>query len=77
MHKSKAQYIGQMRIVGNMKGKSGSFVLSDVGTFESGAASSKIIIIPESGTAELSHISGTGTYHADQSGCTWELDIDL
>jgi len=77
MHKSRAQYVGQMRIVGNMKGRSGSFVLSDVGTFESGTARSEVRIIPQSGTEELVGISGSGNYTADQAGCSWELDIDL
>ena len=77
MHKSRAQYVGQLRIVGRMKGKSGSFILSDVGAFESGTASSKVKIIPQSGTQEFVGISGSGTYTADQAGCSWELDVDL
>lgn len=77
MHASIAHYVGQMRIVGNVKGKSGSFVLSDTGAFESGTAKSNITIISGSGTEELSNINGSGTYTADQSSCSWELDIDL
>jgi hypothetical protein len=77
MHKSRAQYVGQMRIVGSIKGRYGSFVFSDVGAFEAGTANSKVKIIPQSGTEELVGISGSGTYTADQAGCSWELDIDL
>ena len=77
MHKSTARYVGLMRIVGTVKGRTGSFVLSDNGTFESGVATSKIEIIPHSGTGELTNISGSGTYSADKSGSTWEMDIDL
>lgn len=77
MHASKAQYVGQMRIVGTVKDKSGSFVLTDNGTFESGIAKSKVTIISGSGTEELANISGNGTYTADQNSCSWELDILL
>lgn len=73
-HKARAQYVSLMRITGNVKGKSGSFALGDNGTFEGGAAHSKVTIIPDSGTGELAKISGAGSYKADHSGCTLELD---
>ena len=76
IHKSTAQYVGQIRIEGNLKGKSGSFALLDTGTFESGVAKSHITIIAGSGTEELSNITGSGSYMADQSGCSWELTLD-
>ena len=76
MHKSAAQYVGQMRIEGNLKGKSGSFALLDTGTFESGVAKSQITIISGSGTEELFNITGRGSYMADQFGCSWELILD-
>jgi len=76
-HKAKAQYVGLMRITGKLKGKSGSFTLLDNGTFESGAAKSKVTIVPESGTGELSNITGGGSYRADQGGCFLELDVAI
>lgn len=77
MHASKAQYVGQIRIVGKLQGKSGSFVLNDSGNFTDGVASSELWIIAESGTGELSSISGVGEYSADAKGCTWEMEISL
>lgn len=76
-HKAKAQYVGLMRIAGKLKGKSGSFALIDSGTFESGVAKSKVTVIPESGTGELSKITGGGNYRADQGGCSLELDVSV
>jgi len=76
-HKAVAQYVGLFRIVGKLRGKSGSFALTDNGTYQSGGANSALSIIPGSGTGELSKISGTGSYKADQSGCTLELDVSL
>lgn len=77
MHASKAQYVGQIRIIGKLKGKSGSFVVNDSGSFVDGVASSELSIIPGSGTDELSGISGVGEYAADQKGCTWEMEVSL
>ena len=77
MHKSQAQYLGHMKIAGNLKGKSGSFILTDSGTFDGGVASSEVDVIVGSGTGELSKIVGLGSYRADKNGCRWELDIQL
>lgn len=77
MHKSQAQYVGHMKIAGSLKGKSGSFTLTDSGTFDAGVASSEVDVIVGSGTGELSGIVGLGSYRADKNGCRWELDIQL
>lgn len=77
MHKAHAQYVGQIRLIGKLTGKSGSFVVTDSGTFVAGVANSELSIIPGSGTGELSTISGVGEYAADQKGCTWEMEVSL
>lgn len=77
MHKANAQYVGQIRIIGKLKGKAGSFVVSDTGTFVGGVANSELSIIAGSGTDELSNIGGVGEYAADQKGCTWEMEVSL
>lgn len=77
MHKAHAVYVGQIRIIGSLKGKSGSFVVNDMGTFVGGVATSELSIIAGSGTGELTGISGVGEYAADQKGCTWEMEISL
>ncbi len=77
MHTAQAQYVGQIRIIGELQGKSGSFVVTDNGTFNGGVAVSELSIIPGSGTGELKDISGIGEYAADQKGCTWEMEISL
>lgn len=76
-HSARAQYVALMRIAGKVKGKSGSFALMDNGTFEGGAARSTVTIIPDSGTGELAKISGAGSYKADHTGCTMELDASF
>jgi hypothetical protein len=77
MHKAQAQYVGQIKIEGKLKGKIGSFVAHDSGTFAEGVANSELSIIAGSGTGELRSISGLGEYAADQKGCTWEMKVAL
>lgn len=77
MHNSQAKYVGQIEIIGNVKGKAGSFALTDSGSFQGGIASSEVEIITGSGTGELSSISGLGSYLADSKGCRWELDAQF
>jgi hypothetical protein len=77
MHKSVAQYVGHLKIEGDVKGKSGSFVLTDSGTFDGGIASSEVDIITGSGTGDLKGIVGLGTYQTDEKGCKWELDVQF
>ena len=77
MHKAEAHYVGQIRIIGNLAGKSGSFVANDSGTFVDGIAKSTLSIIAGSGTGELSTITGVGEYSANQAGSLWEFEIAL
>jgi hypothetical protein len=77
MHKSQAQYVGQIRIEGKLKGKMRSFVANDSGTFADGVANSELSIIAGSGTGELRSISGVGEYAAEQESCTWEMEVAL
>ncbi len=77
MHKSQAQYVGQIWIIGELQGKTGSFVVTDNGTYNGGVAVSELSIIQGSGTGELSNINGIGEYAADHRGCTWEMEVSL
>ena len=77
MHNSQARYVGHIKIVGNVKGKIGSFALTDSGSFESGFARSEVEIIIGSGTGELHSISGLGSYLADSNGSRWELELEF
>ena len=77
MHNSQARFVGHIKIIGTAKGKSGSFVLTDSGSFKGGLARSEVEIITGSGTGELYSISGFGSYVADTQGCRWELDLEF
>ncbi len=56
-----ATFVGVERIVGQVAGKAGSFVLQRTGTFENGAATESYVVIPGSGTGELRDLRGEGT----------------
>ena len=77
MHDSQAKYVGQIKIIGTAKGKSGSFALKDSGSFENGLARSEVEIITGSGTDEFNSISGLGSYLSDSSGSRWELELEF
>jgi hypothetical protein len=56
-----ATFVGLERVVGNVAGKAGSFVLQRTGTFENGVANESYFVIPGSGTGELRGLRGEGT----------------
>jgi hypothetical protein len=76
-HRSVAQYVGLIQFAGTLKGKLGSFAMIDGGTYEAGAAISKVSLVAGSGTGELSKITGEGSYKAGRTGCTWQLEVLL
>jgi hypothetical protein len=56
-----ASYVGLERVVGQVAGKKGSFVLQRTGVFENGVAKESYFVIPRSGTGELQGLRGEGT----------------
>ena len=56
-----ARLVGLERIVGQLAGKTGSFVLQRTGVFEDGLARESCSVIPGSGTGELHRLRGEGT----------------
>lgn len=66
-------FIGIEEVIGELEGKSGSFLLQHNGTHEDGVAKSTFEIIPHSGTDELEGISGSGHYEASHEESTFKL----
>jgi len=56
-----ATFVGLERVVGQLGGKSGSFVLQRTGVFESGEAKESYAVVPGSGTGELQGLRGEGS----------------
>jgi hypothetical protein len=55
-----ATVIGLERVVGQLAGRSGSFVLQRTGVFENGVAKESYFVIPGSATGELQGLRGEG-----------------
>ncbi len=74
-----AAYTGLERFVGQVGGRSGSFVLRADGVFEDGAATTNWQVVDGSGSGELRGLRGTGQAVAasGQPGGTFTLDYDL
>jgi hypothetical protein len=56
-----ATFVGIERVIGNVAGKAGSFVLQRTGVFENGVAKESYVVIVGSGTGELLGLRGEGT----------------
>jgi hypothetical protein len=72
-----ATFVGLERIRGTVGGRTGSFVVQHVGTFEDGAARAALTVVPRSGTDELRSVAGRGSFVANPAGTvTLELTFD-
>jgi hypothetical protein len=56
-----ATFVGLERVVGQVAGKAGSFVLQRTGVFENGMAKESYFVVPGSGTGDLRGLRGEGT----------------
>ena len=56
-----ATFVGLERVVGQLAGRAGSFVLQRAGMFENGVAKETYAVVPGSGTGELRTLRGEGT----------------
>jgi hypothetical protein len=56
-----ATFVGLERVVGQLTGRAGSFVLHRTGVFENGIAKESYFVIPGSGTGDLRALRGEGT----------------
>ena len=54
-----AGYVAMERVTGSLSGRSGTFLLQHSGTMNRGAASLSVTVVPDSGTAQLTGLSGT------------------
>lgn len=59
--KGSAGYVAIERVTGTLHGPTGSFMLQHLGTMNRGAPSLTVLVIPDSGTDELTGLSGTLT----------------
>jgi hypothetical protein len=72
--KGSAGYVAIERVSGTLDGRRGTFVLQHSGTMNRGAASLSVTVVPDSGTGELTGL--TGKMSIDTSGGKHEYDFE-
>jgi hypothetical protein len=71
-------YSGYLVMAGTLGGKSGQFIIYEVGDWTNGIAASKWQIVEGSGTGELKGIRGQGSYSAQHDKTVhYELSYEL
>jgi hypothetical protein len=73
-----ADYVGFQRVAGRLAGRSGTFVLQAIGSFDGRVARADVTVVPGSGTGELVRLRGRGSAEVPlgTSG-TYALDYEL
>jgi hypothetical protein len=75
--KSSAGYVAMERVTGKLKGRSGSFVLQHSGTMTRGVPQLTITVVPDSGTGELTGLSGRMNIIIENGKHSYEFDYTL
>ncbi|HXT18907.1 MAG TPA: DUF3224 domain-containing protein [Gemmatimonadaceae bacterium] len=72
-----AHFVGFALVTGTVNGKSGSFVMNDVGTYDNDVAKGRWMIIPGLGRGALSNIRGYGHFATGPSGSSYLLEVSF
>jgi hypothetical protein len=73
-----AGYVAIERIEGTLRGRKGTFTVLHQGTMRRGGDYQiRIVLVPESGTGELTGISGTMAIRHEPTGLFYDLDYTL
>jgi hypothetical protein len=72
-----ANFVGLATVTGAIHGKTGSFVMQDVGTAENGIAKGRWMIVPGLGSGELRDVRGDGHFASSEDGASYFLDVTI
>lgn len=75
--KGSGGYVAMERVTGSLKGRSGSFVLQHSGTMTRGTPQLSVTVVPDSGTGQLSGLSGTMTIKIDAGKHSYDFEYRL
>ena len=75
--KGSAGYVAVERVTGSVHGRRGTFALQHSGTMTRGAQQLSITVVPDSGTGELTGMSGVFTLVVADGKHSYELAYDL
>jgi hypothetical protein len=72
-----AGYVALDQVTGTLHGRSGTFVLQHNGLMDRGEGTLSVVVVPDSGTGELTGLTGTFTIVNDDAGHRYTFDYDL
>src|SRR5271168_1687764 len=75
--KGSAGYVAIERVTGKLNGRTGSFVLQHTGTLTRGAPVQSITVVPDSGTGQLTGLTGKLTVIIDAGKHSYSFDYTL
>jgi hypothetical protein len=75
--KGSAGYVAIERVSGTLNGRKGTFVLQHTGTMNRGTPSLSVDVVPDSGTDQLSGITGTLTIIIADGKHSYEFEYSL
>lgn len=70
-------YVAMERFTGTLNGRKGSFVLQHIGTMQGGKFDLNVSVVPDSGSGELTGISGKMKIIIDGSKHSYEFDYSI
>ena len=74
---SPAGYVAQELVTGTLDGRTGTFVLQHSGVVDGADSRATGVVLPGTGTGELSGLRGTVELTHDEAGAVLTLDYDL
>ena len=76
--KGSAGYVALERVTGKLQGRHGSFVLQHSATMKRGAPEATITVVPDSGTGELTGLTGSMRIKVEaDGGHSYEFDFRI
>lgn len=75
--KGSAGYVAIERVSGTLNGLRGSFILQHTGTMNRGALQLHISVVPDSGTEQLTGITGTFTINIAEGKHSYDFEYEL
>ena len=75
--KGSGAYVALERVNGTLHGRSGTFVLQHNGTMTRGVPQMNVVVVPDSGTADLTGISGAMTIKIEAGKHSYEFEYSL
>ena len=75
--KGSAGYVAMERVTGTLSGRTGTFALQHAGTMNRGVADLSVTVVPDSGTGELTGLTGKMTIDIAGEQHSFEFDYTL